>query len=142
MKYRQYTNYTDAQKAVMWERWQKGESLHDIAKLFDRGHSSIQRILRETGGIRPPERKRSSISLTLSEREVISRGLAMQLSVRAMASQLNRSPSTVSRELNRNGGTVCYRAHVADKAAWQRALRPKLCKLAGRPYWVRAVTGK
>ena len=104
MKYRPRIYYSDTQKALMWDRWQKGDSLHDIARLFDRGHSSIQRILRETGGIRPRERKRSSLSLTLSEREVISRGLAMQMSLRAIASQLGRSPSTISREINRNGG--------------------------------------
>ena len=82
MKYRSRIYYSDTQKALMWDHWQKGESLHDIARLFDRGHSSIQRILRETGGIRPRERKRSRLSLTLSEREVISRGLARGLSMR------------------------------------------------------------
>jgi hypothetical protein len=88
----------------MWDRWKKGDSLHDIARLFDRGHSSIQNILREAGGIRPRERKRSCLSLTLSEREVVSRGLAMSLSLRTVASQLSRSSSTISREINRNGG--------------------------------------
>lgn len=142
MNYRPRIYYSDTQMALMWDRWQKGDSLHDIARLFDRGHSSIQRILRETGGIRPRERKRSSLSLTLSEREVISRGLAMQMSLRAIASQLSRSPSTISREINRNGGYASYRASVAEEAAWRRALRPKACKLAGRPDLVRAVTGK
>ena len=142
MKYRRRIYYSDAQKAQMWDRWQKGDSLHDIAKLFDRGHSSIQRILRETGGIRPRERKRSSLSLTLSEREVISRGLSMQLPLRAIASQLGRSPSTISREISRNGGYACYRASVAEEAAWQRALRPKACKLAGRPDLVREIARK
>lgn len=70
--------YTDAQKAEMWNRWQNGESMHDIARSFDRYHSSIQRILTENGGIRPRQRKRSPLALTLSEREVISRGLAQQ----------------------------------------------------------------
>lgn len=138
MKYRTRIYYSDKQKALMWERWQKGDSLHDIARLFDRGHSSIQRILRETGGIRPRERKRSRLSLTLSEREVISRGLSM----RVIASELGRAPSTVSREINRNGGYACYRASDAEEAAWQRALRPKACKLAGRPELVREVSRK
>ena len=142
MKYRTRIYYSDTQKALMWERWQKGDSLHDIARLFDRGHSSIQRILRETGGIRPRERKRSRLSLTLSEREVISRGLARGLSMRTIAFQLGRFPSTVSREIKRNGGYACYRASTAEDAAWRRALRPKACKLAGRPYLVREVTGK
>jgi hypothetical protein len=77
MKNRPRIYYSDTQKALMWDRWQKGDSLHDIARLFDRGHSSIQRILRETGGIRPRARKRSPLALTLSERDVISRGLAI-----------------------------------------------------------------
>ncbi len=130
MKYRTRIYYTEEQKAVMWERWQKGDSLHSIARLFDRGHSSIARILSETGGIRPPKRIRSSIVLTLSEREEISRSLAADQSVRAIAFQLNRSPSTISREINRNGGYARYRAIQADQSAWDRAQRPKRCKLA------------
>ena len=131
MKYRPRIYYSDSQKALMWDRWQKGDSLHDIARLFDRGHSSIQRIISDTGGIRPPDRKRSALSLSLAEREEISRGIAMQSSMRAIAIKLGRSPSTVSREVNRNGGYHQYRAASADDAAWQQALRPKVCKLAG-----------
>jgi IS30 family transposase len=142
MKRRTRIIYTDAQKALMWERWQNGESMHDIARMFDRYHSSIQRILTENGGIRPRERKRSSFALTLAEREVISRGLARQLSMRAIASQIGRSPSTVSREIQRNGGNASYRASAADKAAWQRAVRPKTCKRADQPRAVRVITKK
>ena len=72
----------------MWNRWKKGDSMHTIARLFDRGHSSVQRILGETGGIRPPQRKRSSLALTPAEREEISRGLAIQSSIRAIAARL------------------------------------------------------
>jgi hypothetical protein len=90
MRYRQQIYYTEIQKALMWDRLQKGDSLHAIAGLFDRGHSSIARILSETGGIRPPSRRRSSVVLTLAEREEISRGLAKQLSMRAVATQLGR----------------------------------------------------
>ena len=129
MAYRTRIYYTDAQKAEMWDRWQRGESLHTIAQLFDRGHSSIQRILAETGGIRPPERRRSRLALTLAEREEISRGIARDLSLRAIAARLGRAPSTISREVNRNGGTQHYRANRADQAAWDRAHRPKPCKL-------------
>ncbi len=142
MKQRTRIYYTAKQKAVMWDRWKKGDSLHDIARVFDRGHSAIQRILRETGGIRPRERKRSRLSLTLSEREVISRGLAMQLSLRTIASQMCRSPSTISREIKRNDGYDCYRASTAEEAAWQRALRPKKCKLVGRADLVRKIARK
>jgi len=133
MRYRRRIYYTEAQKALMWDRWQKGDSLHTIAGLFDRGHSSIARILSETGGIRPPSRRRSSVVLTLAEREEISRGLAKQLSMCAIATQLGRSPSTVSREIHRNGGLKHYRASQADQAAWDRAHRPKPCKLATHP---------
>jgi IS30 family transposase len=134
--------YTDAQKAEMWNRWQNGESMHEIARSFDRYHSSIQRILTRNGGIRPRERKRSPLALTLAEREVISRGLAQQQSLRAIAAQLGRSPSTVSREIQRNGGYAAYRASKAEKAAWERALRPKPCKLASRPALTRVIAMK
>jgi IS30 family transposase len=92
MKNRTRIYYSESQKALMWDRWQKGDSLHDIARLFDRGHSAISRILGETGGIRPPSRKRSTRSLTLEERETISRGLAKKQSLREIAQKLNRSP--------------------------------------------------
>ena len=142
MKQRSRIYYTESQKALMWDRWQKGESMNEIAKLFDRSHSSVQRILTENGGIRPRARNRSRLSLTLAEREAISRGMASQLSIRAIATQLGRSPSTVSREIQRNGGYASYRASSAEDAAWQRALRPKVCKLADRPRLVRVITGK
>jgi IS30 family transposase len=113
----------------MWERWQKGESLNAIARRFDRGHSSIQRILAETGGIRPAPRRRSRLALSLAEREEISRGVISGDSIRSIAASLGRSPSTVSREIRRNGGRRCYRASQAEQAAWDRARRPKTCRL-------------
>ena len=129
MKYSPRIYYTESQKALMWDRWQKGESLHSIARHFGRRHSSIRGILVRTGGMRPPQRRRSRRVLTLSEREEISRGLARHLSMCSIASALDRSPSTVSREINRNGGRRRYRARIADQAAWDRAHRPKTCKL-------------
>jgi IS30 family transposase len=113
----------------MWDRWQKCESLATIARLFDRGHSSIERILAESGGIRPPPRRRSRLALRLSEREEISRGIVSGQSIRSIAALLGRAPSTVSREINRNGGRPRFRASQADQAAWDRAHRPKPCKL-------------
>jgi len=142
MKRKPRIYYSNAQKALMWDRWKKGDSLHAIARLFDRSHGSVQRIISRTGGIRPADRKRSAVALTLGEREIISRGLAMQLSRRAIAAQLGRSPSTVSREIQRNGGYASYRASLAEDAAWRRALRPKACKLAGQPRLVRVITEK
>ena len=130
MKYRKRIYYSEADKELMWDRWQAGESLDSIARLFDRNHPSIQGILARTGGIRPPKRRRSRLALTIAEREEISRGVVAGRSIRSIATELGRSPSTVSRELRRNGGRRRYRANKADKAAWQRARRPKTCKLA------------
>jgi len=129
MKQRPRIYYTESQKALMWERWQKGESLQQIAQLFDRNHSSIQRILAETGGIRPARRCRSRLALTLAEREEISRAVVAGHSIRSLAMKLGRAPSTISREIKRNGGQEYYRATQADQAAWDRARRPKHCKL-------------
>ena len=134
MRYRTRTDYSEAQKQEMWDRWQRGESLTSIGRVFDRGSSSIYSVLSRSGGIRPPDRKRSRLALTLSEREEISRGIACHLSLRTIASQLGRSPSTVSREVKRNGGLHAYRANDAEQATWGRALRPKSCKLAGHSF--------
>ena len=142
MKRRSRTYYTDAQKALMWERWKEGWTLHQIAQLFNRAHTSVQNILSRTGGIRPPLRRRCPRSLTLAEREEISRGLAEGRSVRSVALQLGRAPSTVSREIKRNGGSSDYRANEADDAAWDRALRPKRCKLVEDRDLARVVTDK
>ena len=129
MAYRKRNYYTDAQKAEMWDRWQRGENLHSIARLFDRHHTSVRGILAANGGIRPRERRRSSRSLTLAEREQISRCIVAGHSIRSMAVALGRAPSTVSREIQRNGGRDRYRANRADRVAWDRAKRPKPCRL-------------
>ena len=142
MKQRPRIYYTEADKALMWDRWQKGESLNSIAMLFDRHHSAIQGILARSGGIRPPRRRRSRLALTLAEREEISRGVFAGHSVRSIASDLGRAPSIVSREIQRNGGGRCYRASQADQAAWDRAHRPKTCKLARNRALTRIVAKK
>lgn len=142
MKQRPRIYYTETQKAMMWERWKKGESLQQIAQLFDRNHSSVQRILAETGGIRPAQRQRSRLALTLAEREEISRSLAAGHSIRVIAQSLKRAPSTISREISRNGDQEGYRASQADRAAWDRAHRPKTCKLVGNPALALLVAGK
>ena len=128
MKQRPRIYYSASQKALIWDRWQKGETLHQIARLFDRYHSSIQCIVAEAGGIRPAERHRSRLALTLTEREEISRAVVAGHSMRSIATSLGRAPSTISREIRRNGGSPGYRASRADRAAWDRAHRPKLCK--------------
>jgi len=133
MKYRTRIYYSEKQKTEMWDRWQRGESMSSIGRIFDRDSSSVFGQLSPTGGIRPTPRKRSELALTLSEREEISRGLVSDLSLRSIATRLRRSPSTISREISRNGGLEHYRATQADQLAWDRAHRPKPCKLAGNP---------
>jgi len=142
MKQRPRIYYTATDKSLMWDRWRKGESLHSIARLFDRHHSSIQGVLSRTGGIRPPQRRRSRRALTLSEREDISRGVFAGQSLRSIAVMLRRAPSTVSREISRNGGRRRYRANKADQCAWDRAHRPKICKLVQNPALARLVASK
>jgi IS30 family transposase len=142
MKYRARIYYTETDKALMWDRWQKGDSLHSIARLFDRSHGSIAGILARTGGIRPPQRRRSRRALTLSEREEISRGVVAGLSLRSIAASLGRAASTVSREIKRNGGRRRYRANSADQTAWDRAHRPKTCKLVQNRALARIVAKK
>jgi len=142
MKQRTRTFYSDSQKAMMWERWREGESLHKIAQLFDRAHTSVRNILARTGGIRPAQHCRSRLALTTAEREEISRGVVAGDTIRSIALRLGRSPSTVSREIKRNGGQECYRAAQADQAAWDRARRPKICRLAQNQALARIVAGK
>src|ERR1039458_871359 len=129
MTYRTRIKYTAKQKSEIWDRWQRGESLKSIGRVFDRPSSSIFNHLAPSGGIRPLPRRRSILALTPAEREEISRGVASQLSLRSIAAQLGRSPSTISREIQRNGGDGNYRAAQADQAAFDRGCRPKLCKL-------------
>jgi len=131
MSYRTRIRYTAAQRAEIWDRWQKGESLNAIGRVFDRPSSSIFGQLSPTGGIRPPERKRSRLALTLAEREEISRGIVRGLSLREIARELGRSPSAISREVSLNGCAESYRANDAEQVALDRAKRPKPCKLAG-----------
>jgi IS30 family transposase len=133
MKYRRRIYYSTAQRSEIWDRWQRGESMSSIGRVFDRHSGSVFSVISPTGGIRPADRKRGKRALSLSEREEISRGLSVMRSLRAIARQLGRSPSTISREVRRNGGAALYRAAASDHAAWDRALRPKSCKLACHP---------
>ena len=142
MKYRRRIYYSAVQRAEIWDRWQRGESMNSIGRVFDRQSSSVFSVISPTGGIRPPDRKRGRQALSLSEREEISRGLSIKQSLRAIARHLGRAPSTISREVYRNGGRAAYRATASDQAAWDRALRPKACKLACHPSLSRAVSAK
>ena len=116
MKYRTRIYYTDAQKALMWERWKQGWTLHQIAQLFDRAHTLGSRHLCR-GPVAFDRRSEAArtTALTLAEREEISRAVAEGQSIRSIAARLGRAPSTVSREIKRNGGRASYRASEADQ---------------------------
>ena len=134
--------FSTAEKTELWDRWQRGESLRAIGRAFGKPSSSIYFQLAPYGGIRPVPRRRSRLALSLSEREEISRGIVAQQSIRSMVRLLGRSPSTVSRELRRNGGYDRHRAALADKRAWDSAHRRKRCKLARHPRLSREVANK
>jgi IS30 family transposase len=115
-----------AQRTEIWRGWKAGESLHEIGRAFGKDHGSIQFLLSQHGGIAPAISHRSQETLTLAEREDISRGIASGSSIREIARGLQRAASTVSREVARNGGRPLYRASEADHKAWESALRPKV----------------
>src|SRR3984957_3318079 len=119
-----------SQRIEMWSRWKLGQSFHEIGRAFDKDHGVIDFMLSQHGGIAPAVRHRSLRTLTLAERENISRGIASGLSLRKIAKGLQRAVSPVSREVARHGGRPQYRAADADQKAWESALRPKRCLLA------------
>ena len=122
--------FSAIEKGDIWRRWKAGQSLHEIGRAFAKPHSCIRCLLLPRGGIAPVARRRSRLSLTLAEREDISRGIASGSPLREIARRLDRAASTVSREISRHGGRPTYRAHVADDHAWDSTLRPKKCLLA------------
>ncbi|MDO8500762.1 MAG: IS30 family transposase [Gemmatimonadaceae bacterium] len=121
---------SDQHKLELWQRWKDGQSHSEIARALGKHPASIHGIVEGRGGLVPPLRTRSRLSLGLPEREAISRGLAIGHSIRAIAHALQRAPSTISREVTRNAGRTAYRAVDADERAWGRAVRPKQCYLA------------
>jgi transposase, IS30 family len=122
--------FTEAEKSEIWNRIEAGEAVLKIAAGLGHFPSAIRRMQLQTGGVRPPVRHRSERALRPSEREEISRGLSAGRSIRSIAAAIDRSPSTVCREVNRNGGRVRYRAVSADRRALREARRPKVAKLA------------
>ena len=126
----------------LWRRFREGQSLHEIARAFSKEAGSIRCVVAATGGISPAPRKRPPWALTLGEREEISRGVAAGRSVRKISAKMKRAPSTVSREVRRNGGRRAYRASDAEGRAWRRARRPKLCRLATSALLRRKVADK
>jgi IS30 family transposase len=130
MTQRERSRLSPTQETEVWKRWKAGQSLHAIGRVFGKPHTSIRHLLLPHGGISPAARRRSRLSLTLAEREDISRGIASGSSIRNLARHLKRAASTVSREVRRHGGRPLYRASQADSEAWESALRPKRCLLA------------
>jgi IS30 family transposase len=117
----------------VWDGWKRGESAKVIGRHLGRQPSAVYHVVARYGGIRPRPRCRSARVLTLAEREEISRGIAAKESIRFIARRLSRASSTVSREIHRNGGYDNYRASTADQNAWERARRPKRCRLVRCP---------
>ena len=131
-----------SQRIEMWGRWKAGQSLHEIGRAVGKSHVVIQFLLARHGGMAPPTRRRARSTLTLAEREDISRGIAGGASLRQIAKGLQRAVSTVSREVARHGGRPEYRANDADQQAWESALRPKTCLLAIHEQLRTIVAGK
>ena len=142
MRQRNGRGFSSTEIVELWDRWQRGESQKEIGRAFGKSSSSIHFQLAPYGGIRPAPRRRSRLALTLIEREEISRGIVAEQSIRSIARMLGRSPSTVSREVRRNGGYARYRAAAAEQRAWHEARRPKRCKLALNRRLAQAVAAK
>lgn len=142
MTKRSRKTFTEEDRQLCWRLWRQGLGYSDIAREIASKPGTVFGLIRLNGGFSPPQRERSSRHLSLSEREEISRGIAQGCSIRMIADKLNRSASTVSRELIRHGGAVAYRATNADQIAWKNASRPKACKLASRPVLCDFITEK
>jgi IS30 family transposase len=122
--------FTESEKTEIWDRIEAGQTPASVAAILGRYPSAIRALQQASGGVRPEPRRRRAGSLSLSEREEISRGLSAGHPLRAIAGELGRAPSTVCREVSRNEGPARYRACVAERGAWRRARRPKAAKLA------------
>jgi IS30 family transposase len=129
-------------KKRLWDQWRRGDSIAEIARGLGRYPATVRWVLKTHGGISPRERRRSDRTLSLIERETLSRGLAQGRPLRRLAEEMGRSPSTISREVKRNGGRERYRAEQADKRAWVSASRPKVCVLVSRRRLQRIVAAK
>ena len=132
--------FTAEEKSLCFELWKNGTGFSEIANI--RVQNPIFTMLRDTGGIKPHERKRAVAHLTLSEREEIRAGLSAKMSIRAIATALNRSPSTISREVQRNRGRRYYKAVDANNRANRMAKRPKPCLLDQNSTIAKTCSGK
>ncbi len=139
---RRVKRFSDEELAIVWRRWREGALVPDIGRELRRDPSAVKHVVVRRGGIAPVARRRAARVLSLDEREEISRGIVSGESLRAVARRLGRAPSSVSREIHRNGGATTYRAALADADAWDRARRPKGCRLSTHPGLRRLVTSK
>lgn len=141
-KRKRWTAFSEAELAVVWRRRHEGASEDQIGRELGRAAPSVKYVVVRHGGIAPSSRSRAPMALSAADREEISRGLAARRSIRAIAAALGRAPSTISREIRRHGGATEYRAAKANTDAWERARRPKLCRLAQQPRLRRLVAAK
>jgi IS30 family transposase len=134
--------FSDAERALAWQRWKEGALYPAIAKEIGHSVTAVTYLIVRHGGIAPAKQVRSERVLSAIEREEISRGLVSGESFRSIAKRLARAPSTISREIHRHGGVQRYRAQAADGEAWNLARRPKTCRLAINPSLGELVWGK
>jgi IS30 family transposase len=127
---RRWSRFTPEQRALLWARFRAGDTMDAIAAALDRHPGMVQKTVAAAGGCAPRPPHRAPGALAMSERETIGRLLAQDAGVRTIARALGRAPSTVSREVRRNGGRTPYNAALADRRAWRRARRPKPSRLA------------
>jgi transposase, IS30 family len=133
-----------ADRLEILERVCAGETQPQVARALGTTTRTVRRVLARAGGApsrRSRRRPRSSLRLSLAEREEIRAGVAAGESFRAIAGRIGRAPSTVSREVGGVAGRGRYRATTADDRACLAALRPKPSKLALSPRLRRAVVG-
>jgi IS30 family transposase len=130
------------QKVELWRRWKAGETLSEIGRALGKHAASVFGVVAAKGGFAPAPRSRKPGSLSLAEREEISRGLVEGRSFTQLGRDLGRAASTISREVARNGGHRAYRASRAEERALDRARRPKPCRLAFSPALCKLVSGR
>lgn len=125
-----YEPMTNERKVRIWQLWHQGLPMSDIARDIVKPPATVYSYLLYHGGIEPSIRIRRAGCLSFDDRETISRCLASGCSIRSISRTLGRPPSTISREISRNGGLNRYRANLAEKAFIKRARRPKPFLLA------------
>jgi IS30 family transposase len=121
---------SEEERQDIWARRQRGETYRAIGGVYGRDPGTFYFMIRDAGGIAPRPHHRSTRVLSREEREEIARGLAAGASCAAISRTVHRPRSTVWREIQRHGGRDRYRAASADRRAWRRARRPKVCRLA------------